>query len=197
MKTTRLSRFLVLALFAALFCMAAGDATRAQGPNRQKPVSGFRAEYLRQLDEIQKKLVDLAGAFPREKFVWRPGEGVRSVSEVLVHVAESNFFLPTLTGVKAPEGLKGDMERTVTEKGKVIAMLRQSFEHVRKAITDLPDARLEEVVKMYGQQTTVRDVYFTAATHIHEHLGQLIAYARMNGIVPPWTAEQQAKGKKP
>jgi len=102
--------------------------------------------------------------------------------------------------VKVPEGLTGDMEKTVTAKGKVIAMVKQSFEHVRRAVTELSDKRLEETVKAYGQQTTVREVYFTAATHIHEHLGQLIAYARMNGIVPPWTAERQAqqpKGRRP
>lgn len=196
MKFPARSRFLPLMLLAAFLAAGGTQAAAQQAKKPQKPISGFRGEYLRQLDEIEKKLLDLAGAFPREKYVWRPGEDVRSVSEVLVHVAQSNFFIPTLTGVKAPEGLTADMEKTVTEKGKVIAMVRQSFEHVRRAVTELSDTRLDAKVTMYGQQTTVRDVYFTAATHIHEHLGQLIAYARMNSIVPPWTAERQAQQPK-
>jgi len=191
-RSIMIIRCVALLLLAVLPVMVTTSLMAGQS----KPVSGFRAEYLIQIDDVQKKLVDLANAFPAEKYVWRPGEGVRSVSEVFVHISSTNFLIPTLTGVKAPEGLNGDMEKTVTEKGKVIAMVKRSFEHLRKAITGLTDKRLDEMVKMYGRQTSVRDVYFTAATHIHEHLGQLIAYARMNSIVPPWTAERQAQQPK-
>jgi len=99
MKSPLSSRYLRLVLAAAFLASGGGlGVARAQAKDPRKVISGFRAEYLRQLDEIQKKLVDLATAFPKEKYVWRPGEDVRSVSEVLVHVAQSNFFLPTLTG---------------------------------------------------------------------------------------------------
>ncbi len=85
------------------------------------------------------------------------------------------------------------MEKTVTEKAKVVEMLKKSFEHVRQALLSKSDADLDSPAKLFGQETTVRDVLLTTVTHMHEHLGQSIAYARMNGVVPPWTAAEQAR----
>jgi uncharacterized damage-inducible protein DinB len=90
-------------------------------------------------------------------------------------------------GVKAPQGLNPAMEKTVTEKAKVVETLKASFAHVRKAVTDLPDADLGKATKMFGQSTTYEGVLFLIANHMHEHLGQSIAYARTNGVVPPWS----------
>ena len=123
-------------------------------------------------------------------------EGVRSVSEVYMHIAGANYLLPSFIGIKSPAGMNGDMEKTITEKVKVIEMLKQSFEFIRKAVTQTPDTDLDKAAKMFGRETTVRDVFFNAGLHMHEHLGQSIAYARMNKIVPPWTAAEQAKEKE-
>src|SRR5258706_260415 len=148
----------------------------------------FKAAFFSQLDEVEKKIVDLADAMPAEKYSWRPMEGVRSVSEVYMHIAGANYLLPTFIGAKSPEGLDRDMEKKVTEKPKVVEFLKQSFAHIRKVVTDTPESDLTKPAKFFGEETTVLGVIMNAALHMHEHLGQSIAYARMNQIVPPWTA---------
>jgi uncharacterized damage-inducible protein DinB len=179
----RIASILVL---AALVSTASGALAKA-------PAKGFRAEFLAQQDGVEKELLALAEATPAEKFAWRPAEGVRSVSEVYMHIADSNYFFLGFAGVKAPEGISPSMEKDVTEKAAVIEALKKSFAHLRAGVASIADARLDKPVKMFGHDTTVRGVLFAAATHEHEHLGQSIAYARMNGIVPPWTAARQAK----
>ena len=159
----------------------------------QTPPKGFRAEFLAQQDGVEKELLGLAEATPAEKFAWRPAEGVRSVSEVYMHLVGADYMLPGFAGVKAPEGISPSMEKSVTDKAAVIAELKKAFAHVRAAIAATPDADLDKPVKFFGRDSTVRGLYLTVALHEHEHLGQSIAYARMNGIVPPWTAERQAK----
>lgn len=149
---------------------------------------GFIGEFLNQLSDVETKTVDLAGAIPAEKYSWRPEEGVRSISEVYMHIAGSNFLVPRFIGIDPPGGLPPDMEKTVTDKARVLEVLKQSFEHVRQAVSKIPPGDLEKKVKYFGRDTTVRDVLFSMANHMHEHLGQSIAYARMNGVVPPWTA---------
>ena len=161
-----------------------------------KSPSGFRAEFLAQMKDVEGKLQDLADAIPQEKYSWRPMDGVRSVSEVFMHIAGANYLFPSMAGVKKPEDLAKDMEKTVTEKAKVKEQLKASFDFIRTALLNTSDADLEKPAKMFGQETTVRGLYFNAALHMHEHLGQSIAYARMNSIVPPWTAAEQAKSKK-
>ena len=154
--------------------------------------AGFRGEFLAQLGDAEKKIVDLAQAVPAEKYSWRPAEGVRSVSEVYTHIAGANYFLMSLIGIKPPAGISRDMEKTATDKAKVMEMLKQSFDHVRNAAMKTADADLDKPATFFGQETTVRGIFFNAALHMHEHLGQSIAYARSNGVVPPWTMAQQA-----
>lgn len=152
------------------------------------PTSGFRAEYLQQLDDVAKKLVDLAEATPKEKFSWRPAEGVRSISEVYIHIAGANYFIPKFAGIEPPQPLSQDMEKTITDKAKVIETMQKSIEHVRQAVLKASDADLDKAVTLFGNETTFRGLLFLLANHMHEHLGQSIAYARTNGIVPPWSA---------
>lgn len=155
------------------------------------PASGFRAEFLAQLDDVEKKLVALAEAIPAEKYGWRPGEGVRSTSEVFLHVAGGNYFLPTFIGLQPPVSWTPEMEKE-TDKAKVMATLEESLAYVRKVVTETADADLERAVKIFGSDSTVRGVFFLEANHLHEHLGQLIAYARMNGVAPPWSVQPAA-----
>jgi uncharacterized damage-inducible protein DinB len=145
---------------------------------------GFTAEVVANIDEVQEKLLDLAESIPADKYGWRPAAGVRSVSEVFMHVAGGNYFLCTFVGAEAPK-MSGDAEKTVTRKADVIAELRRSFDHVRAAVNATRD--LERPVKMFGNQTTNRGVLLTIVSHLHEHLGQSFAYARMIGVVPPWS----------
>jgi uncharacterized damage-inducible protein DinB len=175
--------------------LAIGPALAGDASSKNVPKSDFRAEYLAQLADVEKKIVDLAGAVPQEKYGWRPGEGVRSISEVYAHIVGANYFFMTFVGVKMPAGMDPAMEKTMTDKGKIAEMLKQSFNHVRQTVTDMLDASLEKETDMFGRKTTYRDALLTEMNHLHEHMGQSIAYARTNGVVPPWTAAEQASQK--
>jgi uncharacterized damage-inducible protein DinB len=189
-------RFLSLLLTASTLTLSSGVAQDQPKMAEATPTTGIRAELLNDVKELEKKFVDLAEAMPQGKYSWRPMKGVRSVSEVYMHVAGANYLLPSFAGIKAPEGMSRDMEKTVTQKAKVVEMLKKSFDHLRDAILSTSDADLDKPAKMFGQETTVRDVLLTTVTHMHEHLGQSIAYARMNKVIPPWTAAQQARQSK-
>ena len=177
---------LFLALLAPVLAFARApqqqNAPRPQAP-APKP-TGFRAEFLANLDEVQEKIMDLAESTPADKFSWRPAPGVRSISEVYMHVAGGNYFLATFVGVKPPANMP-DLEKDITRKADVIAELKRSFDHLRHAAAGAND--LEKPVKMFGNQTTYRGVLVTMLSHLHEHLGQSIAYGRMNGVIPPWS----------
>lgn len=178
---------LTVALAAILLTVA---ANAQQNVNRVKPApstTGFRAEFIANLDDVASKYLDLAESIPADKYGWRPAKGVRSISEVFVHVAASNYFLATYAGAKAPAGLDGDMEKDITAKAAVLLEMKKSFEFLRNHARNLTDAQLESAVRMFDSRTTFRGVLLTIISHIHEHLGQAIAYARMNGVVPPWS----------
>ena len=156
------------------------------------PAGGARAEIVRSLDDAQKKLLALAEAMPAEKYTWRPGQGVRSVGEVFAHVAGGNYFLPTFWGVKPPAGVDPrGFEKEGGDKAKTIDTLKKSFDHVRHAIDSIPEADLGKAVKLFDHEGTYREAVLLVASHAHEHLGQSIAYARMNNVVPPWSAAGQ------
>lgn len=174
----------------ALACAAAALPLRAQEtkPMAEKTAAGVRAEVLASIDDAREKLIALADATPAEKFGWRPGEGVRSTGEVFAHVSMANYFFPSVWGAKMPEGIDvRGLEKLGGDKAKMTDTLKHSFDHLRQMIEAVPDADLERMVKMQGRDRSVRSVMLTAASHAHEHLGQSIAYARVNAIVPPWS----------
>lgn len=150
------------------------------------PKSGFRAEFLNDLNDVEKKIVDLAEAMPADKYAWRPSPGVRSVSEVYMHIAGGNYVMASFVGMKPPAYDEASLER-VTDKPRVIAELKKSFAHIRTAALRVSDADLDKRIRMFGNDTTERGAFLNALTHLHEHLGQSIAYARSNGVVPPWS----------
>ena len=157
-------------------CAAAQDA----GPS-------LRSEFLANYDDTTKKIISLAEAIPAEKYGWRPADGVRSVSEVFVHIAGANFMIPTAVGVKPPAGLSRDAEKTVTDKAKVIEMLKQSVQHARGAIASALEGDPNKPTKIFGRQSTYGGASLLMISHLHEHLGQSIAYARSTGVAPPWS----------
>ena len=161
------------------------------------PTSGARAEFLDRLDFYEQRFVSLAQAVPAAKYGWRPGEGVRSISEVYLHVAAANFNLPHLIGTEPPAGFEvRGFEKSTTDKAKIIQTMKDSFAHYRSAVLGLSDAEVEKTVKLFGKDRTYRYVFLFCTGHLGEHLGQSIAYARSNGIVPPWTEEQQQQQKQ-
>jgi uncharacterized damage-inducible protein DinB len=177
----------------ALTLMALPRPAHAQAAAPAAPSAGFRAEFLADWDDFSKKVVSLAEAMPADKFTWRPNAQVRSVSEIYMHIAGGNFGLLRGAGFQpaAEVDVRG-LEKT-TEKAKVAEMLKQSFEHVRRAMLTTSDADLDKPAKLFGKETTVRNIYYILGTHQHEHFGLAIAYARANGVVPPWTAARQAQ----
>jgi uncharacterized damage-inducible protein DinB len=163
-------------------------------PLKVKRPPGLRGEIQQQLDEAEKELIQLASAVPPDKYGWRPGPGVRSFGEVCLHVAGGNYEIGALWGVKPPAGVDlKKLEQQGAEKGNAVAAMRVSFEALRQSIAAMPDADLEKPIDYFGQPGMVRAALIEAAVHAHEHLGQLIAYARVNGIVPPWTAAAQQR----
>lgn len=160
------------------------------------PTTGVRAELIRDIDSLEDKYLSLAQAM-RGKYEWRPGEGVRSVSEVLMHVAGANFMLPSLIGIAPPEDLAAEgmpaimarmeeLER-VTDPAEVESTMRRSFDHARQAIAAVPEGELDASVDLFGHPSTKRAALSLLVNHMHEHLGQSVAYARVNGVVPPWS----------
>ncbi len=198
--------YLVFCVLVGAILAAGPSAALAQGgtpasapPPAAKPAAaappsaGFRADFLADWDDMAKKAVSLAEAIPAEKYTWRP-EGARSVSEIFLHIANGNFGLMQALGIQPPAGVTpGTLEKSTSDKAKVVELLRQSFEHVRQALLNTPDADLDKPVKLFGHASTVHNLFYIMGTHQHEHFGLTIAYARVNGVVPPWTAERQAQ----
>ena len=206
------NKFVWLAVAALALCVAATPA-RAQDTAQEMPAaghehhgdmmtpsampdSGLKKSFLGNFDDASSKLVALAEAFPQDKYTWRPAEGVRSVSEVFMHVAGGNYFIPRFLGTPPPEGLSREMEKE-TDKAKVVAALKASIAHARGAIEALDLADLGSEIELFGEKATKGDALLILIGHAHEHLGQSIAYARSNGVVPPWSVPPPAAAPAP
>ncbi len=160
-------------------------------------VTGYRSEVLAEVMIQEDKFARLAEAVPADKYTWRPAPDVRSLAEVFLHVAAANYNLYKLVGTPPPAGfeVKG-FEKSTTEKAKVIATLKDSFAHARKAIMAMPDADLDKSLDWFGGKNTERGILLFITRHAAEHLGQSIAYARFIGVVPPWTEDAQKQQKQ-
>ncbi len=161
-------------------------------------ISGFRAEVLAEVRVQEDKFTRLAEAIPADKYTWCPGPDVRSISEVFLHVAAANYNLPKLIGTPPPAGVDiAKLEKSTTDKAKVIGILKDSFAHEREAIMKMADGDLEKSLDWFGGRNTERGILLFMTRHTAEHLGQSIAYARFIGVVPPWTEDQQRQQAQP
>jgi uncharacterized damage-inducible protein DinB len=178
-----------LRLAAALALGASALPLAAQAPAAPAATGDVRTELVAQLLDAEKKMVALAEATPQDKYAWRPAAGVRSTSEVFMHMVGANYMIPAMAGAKRAAGvnLAQDSERTVTDKAAIVDHLKKSFAYTRAAVMEVPPSEFGTAVNLFGQPSTKRGVLVLMATHAHEHLGQSIAYARVNGIVPPWS----------
>jgi uncharacterized damage-inducible protein DinB len=190
----------VKSIFSALclLVLAAGAVQAAAQINPYKEgtpgVTGCRSEVLSEVIVQEDKFTRLAEAIPAEKYSWRPSPDVRSFAEVFLHISAANYNLYKLVGTPPPAGvdLKG-LEKSTTDKAKVIATLKDSFAHAKQAIKAMPDADLEKSLDWFGGKNTQRGILLFIVRHGAEHLGQSIAYARFVGITPPWTEDAQKK----
>jgi uncharacterized damage-inducible protein DinB len=182
-------RLTILAALLCAFCLAAFG--------QDKPMAGVAGSFLKQSKRVQGQMESLLGAIPQEKFNWRPMEGVRSIAESFMHAGGGNYLFSGQLGGTAPKGFEeSTYEKSLTDKAQILDALRKSFDAVNDAVRNTPESGYGKTVKFFGMDVTILDLIFAAATHQHELLGQQIAYARMNGIVPPWTAEMQKKMKE-
>jgi len=157
-------------------------------------ITGYRSEVMAEVMIQEDKFTRLAEAIPADKYAWRPTPDVRSFAEVFLHVSAANYNLYKLVGTPPPSGIDvRALEKSTSDKQKVIATLKDSFAHAKTAIKAMPDADLEKSLDWFGGKNTERGILLFIVRHAAEHLGQSIAYARFAGIVPPWTEDAQKK----
>jgi uncharacterized damage-inducible protein DinB len=200
MKTRSPLLISALATLGLAALVARADAKKpAPAAVAQQPAAGngFQTDFLGLLDDLQKKILSLEEAIPQDKFKWRPAPGVRSISEAFLHIAYANYGLTKgATGKVPPADIGWDGDRAkwdgkTTDKAQIKQTLEKSFDHVRATMKDVQDADLDKKVNLFGHEMTERAVFILLLGHINEHMGQEVAYARANGVVPPWS---MAKG---
>lgn len=160
-------------------------------------VTGYRSEVMAEVMIQEDKLTRLAEAIPAEKYTWRPSDDTRSFAEVFLHICAANFNLYKLVGTSPPSNVDvKNLEKSTTDKAKIIATLKDSFAHAKLAIKGMNDADLEKSMDWFGGKNTERGILLFIVRHAAEHLGQSIAYARFAGIVPPWTEDVRKQQPK-
>jgi uncharacterized damage-inducible protein DinB len=191
--TAVFTAFVFVAFVFTAFGSLAASSSDAQAAS---PKNTFQTDFVKQLDETEKKILSLEDAVPQDKLTWRPAPGVRSIAEVYLHIAFGNYGLLKVATGKAPPADAGwEMNPTKwdaksTDKAEIKKILQKSFDHVRTVVKGVSDADLEKKVNLFGTEMTGRQALMLLLNHDHEHLGQSIAYARMNKIVPPWSKGQ-------
>jgi hypothetical protein len=176
-------------IWTVLVLVAMPAAARAQDAAAKESAAALKAAFLADVEAMRVKFLGLAEAFPPDKYTWRPMEGVRSVSEVLMLIASEGYgFAPTAFGGKPAMSREesGGLSK-VTDKTQVIGHLNKGFAYAKQTIEAIDPAALVGKRTVFGRERTVPEVVLFVGGDMHEHLGQLIAYARMNKIVPPWS----------
>jgi uncharacterized damage-inducible protein DinB len=188
----------VLLLFVGLgtgmISAAAQNSDAAATADHTAPSYDMKAQSLADLQVVQKKFVDLANAVPADKFTWRPSADSRSFAEVLLHVAGERYGILSLMGATPPAGFdRKTFDKSTTDKGQIVDELNKTWEFAQKTINGMSNADFAKLLPKLGPQANAGDVVYILVADAHEHLGQLVAYARVNSIVPPWTVEAQKK----
>jgi len=179
-----------------------------KGASTDAKISPARQELLQPFLSAAGECLELAKAVPEEKYSWRPMEGVRSFGEVFVHMAGSTLLFCSYAGLKPPQGPAHDLaavymkrgfempeifasERAIRSKAATIEIMDQAFHMARDLIRDMPDSGLEKKVDFFGQPIRLNGLLIEMGDHLSQHLGQAIAYARVNHIVPPWSEKKK------
>ena len=160
-----LRRLLFVALLSCAYTL------RAQSPADAAANEGIWQGYDGEWRYVSRLLISIAEAIPADKYGWRPSPGVRSVSKVLMHIAQSNYYLLSVTGPKMPPELgSNDVEKKIVSKPEVVSYLRRSLEAVKTARAALKPGDLQRKVKIYGETVDVDGMYLRIICHDNEHM---------------------------
>ncbi len=147
-----------------------------------------RSELMAHFDMSMRKVVALAQAMPESAYRWKPEPAAMEVGQVFAHIANYNFgYLSGNMGVTLPAGIKRDTLEAMRNKAQVVALLTRSMEYVKQSVAAMPAEQMEKQTQLYGRTVPQWAVLMQLVAHMNEHLGQSIAYARANKIVPPWS----------
>jgi uncharacterized damage-inducible protein DinB len=186
--------FLLMCLVAIAIPASAQTPDAVAAADHTAPSYDMKAQSLADLQAVQKKFVDLANAVPADKFTWRPSPDSRSFAEVFLHVAGERYQILALGGATPSAGFDPKTyEKSTTDKAQIVADLNQTWDFAQKTINGMSNADFAKLLPKLGPQANAGDVIYILVADAHEHLGQAVAYARVNGIVPPWTVEAQKK----
>lgn len=163
-------------------------------PRAELAESPLAKDLAGDVTSLGSKWTQLFGAMPPEKLDWRPAKGVRSVREVFTHIGDANVMFLMIAGIKIPDMPKlsrdqAERENRFTSKAEIADHVKRSFELAASEIAKLTEADLNREVNMFGRKTSVRNALLVNVGHMHEHLGQSIAYARVIDVKPPWSGE--------
>ena len=157
----------------------------------------LREQFMQDLETMESKFLELADAMDADMYGWRPMDSVRTVSEVYMLIAAEAYVMPSTWGAEPPGGMTevsfamfGELAKTV-DKTEVLDHLRKSFAYCKQTLEDIADGDMDRKIRFFGAERTLGEAFYIMASDMHEHLGQAIAYARMNHVVPPWTARSQ------
>ena len=195
----------VLAALAFVPLLLAGQQP---APKPAPTLSGARQEILDNFRSVSNRALTLAKAVSEDQYAWRPMEGVRSMGEVFVHMAGSTLLFCSYAGLKPPPGPAQDLaavymrrgfelpeifavEAKIKSKAKVLEIMEQAFRQPVEVLSNMKDSELDKSVQFFNRTLTLRGVMILMDEHLGEHLGQSIAYARVNHIVPPWSQKGQ------
>ncbi len=178
-------------IIAAVLLVIIKPASALNPPSQ--PV--FVQEYLGQNSFIEGRLSDMLGAMSQDQMSWAPAEGIRTCGQIYLHVAEANHMLAGFMSGAELEAPAGEMEKSITDKDEIAKMLKDSFAAVNEAAGKLTEEDLNKMVQTpFGMEMSMRNFMISLLSHSHEHLGQGIAYARMNGVTPPWSKKEEGEG---
>src|SRR5258708_6205114 len=184
----------LVVLSASVIGVSAQTADTAAAGDHTAPSYDMKAQSLSDLGVVQKKMVDLANAIPADKLTWRPSADSRSFAEVFLHVAGERYQILALGGAVPAADFNGKTyEKSTTDKAQIVAELNKTWDFAQKTINGMSNADFAKLLPKLGPQANAGDVVYILVADAHEHLGQLVAYARVNGVVPPWTAAAQNK----
>lgn len=184
--------------FAVILTTGSISAQEAMEKSHTEKMPVFCSEFLGQIDFVHGRISQLAEAVPQKDYTWRPAEGVRSISEVYRHISFGNYAFIKFAGYEVPAEANFEMnpqkwDTATTDKKEIEDAMEKSFASVKITAKKIGEDDLDKTVHVFGMDMSLRNFMVTMLNHMHEHLGQSIAYARSVGVTPPWTAKAQAQ----